>query len=277
MHASRILTALLAGLVSFSALAAEQYDYSRIIQGSNMVFVPFVGSNYGPVYYTQYAQQTTPMGISGDLRRMTVNLRPTAHLPTSAVYNSFISANSISDTRVVPVPANGSCQPTQELKDLVSSMPAQFKPTILTGGYPNICAVNIYFWPHQEQAVRDLIAARPVIIMQASIPMCDPNGPALNVSAINQELIAQGVLQTNGAGDVYGNYWNLVFEATRLALLNPSLFVSADPKVGWEVYMKLFQVDSSTGIATMPAASQGPAYMCTPAPLNISYGVPVVP
>src|SRR4051794_32452366 len=107
MRTSRLFTALLAGLLSFGALAAEQYDYTRVIQQSTMVFVPFTGSNNGPVYYTEYAQSPTTVGSSGSLRRMTVYLRPTAHLPTSAAYNSFISANSIIDTRVVPIPAHG--------------------------------------------------------------------------------------------------------------------------------------------------------------------------
>lgn len=275
MRTSRIFTALLAGLMSFAALAAAQYDYTRVIQWNTMVFVPFTGSKYGPVYYTQYAQFPTSVSSFGDLRRIVVYLRPTAHI--QGQYNTFISANGITDTRVVPIPAHGSCQPTQEIRDLLASMAPQYRPTILAGGYPNICALSLYFWPHQEQQVKDIITARPVMIMQASIPMCDAASPSMNVSAINQRLISAGVLQVTDSGDVTGDYWDVVFEATRLALTAPSLFVSADPKVGWEAYMKLFQVDSATETATMPAASQGPYFLCSPAPLNIQYGQPAAP
>jgi hypothetical protein len=279
MRTYRIHTALLLGLFSFGALAAAPtattepppLDYSRIIQQSNMVFVPYVGAQHGPIYYTQYAHSMTPASNFGDLRKITVHLRPTAHIHNQ--YYSFLSSNGITDAKVIPIPSLGTCKPTQEIIDMLSYMPDPYKPTIMGGNYPNICALSLYFLPSDETRVKDVINSRPVITMRATIPLCAATSPSLDVPAINQQLLAMGALTTTASGDLTGNSWDMLFESSQLALLNPSLFVTNDPKDGWTAYIKLFQVNLTNQTATMPAATaQKPYPMCTPAPLLLQFG-----
>ncbi|EPX59897.1 hypothetical protein D187_002641 [Cystobacter fuscus DSM 2262] len=264
------------GLLSFVAPAAHAQtespplDYSRTIEQSGMVFVPYVGMNRGPVYYTSYEQVANgpPTNVSG-MRKVIVNLWPTAHRPVTQ-YNNFISQNAITDAKVLP-PATA-CQPTEEIANLLSYMPAGYTPKILGGNYPMACSLSLFFMSEDEAKVLAIISARPVITLRASIPLCDKASQQLSLTPINQRLVTDGVLQSTSTG-LKGNSWDVLFESSRLAQLSPSLFVSSDPQKGWEAYMKAFTLDLNAQTATMSTttASQ-PAYICTPDPLTLQFG-----
>jgi hypothetical protein len=251
--------------------SAPQLDYARTLQQSDMVFVPYIGMNRGPIYYTKYEQVPTAPSSVGGLRRIIVNLWPAAHRQN--LYNDFVSRNGITDARLIPVPEFGSCQPTEEIKTMLAGMPDGYKPRILPGNYPIICSLSLYFLPEDEASIRAVIAARPVIVLRATIPLCDPSSPKVDVPHINQRLLADGVLQTDSYNNATGNSWDVLFESARLAQLNPSLFATPDPQEGWEAYMKAFtlELDAETAEMTATTASR-PLYICTPAPLFLQFG-----
>ncbi|WP_239014634.1 hypothetical protein [Archangium violaceum] len=274
MRLPYVLSAAVLGLLAFVAPAAHAQtepplDYARTLEQSGMVFVPYVGMNRGPVYYTSYEQVPNgpPTNVSG-MRKLIVNLIPTAHRQN--LYNGFISQNGITDAKVLP-PASA-CQPTEEIANLLSYMPAGYTPRILAGNYPIACSLSLFFLSDSEAEVLSIINSRPVITLRASIPLCDPASQKLNISPINQRLVTDGVLQSTSSG-LTGNSWDVLFESSRLAQLSPSLFLTADPQVGWEAYIKAFTLDLNAQTATMSSttASQ-PVYICTPDPLVLKFG-----
>ncbi|AGC44030.1 hypothetical protein MYSTI_02714 [Myxococcus stipitatus DSM 14675] len=247
-------------------------DHARTLRESEMVFIPYMGMNRGPVFYTQYVQVATDSTATvGGMRRLFVNLHPTAH--TQDLYNGFITRHGITDARLLPLPSSGSCQPTQGILDLLSGMPASYKPKIVGGNYPLVCGLSIHFMPTDEALVRAHIAANPVITLRATVPLCTPTSALLSVPAINQALVTAGALQTTPGGGVSGNSWDVLFESSKLAQNNPSLFVTQDPQVGWEAYIRSFVLDLAAQTATMaPATATNPATICTPSPLVIHFG-----
>ncbi|GHG70941.1 hypothetical protein [Comamonas sp. JC664] len=285
MSAYRILASALVCLCSAVALVSQPasaatpgltLDYARTLEQSSMVFVPYEGQNRGPVYYTQYTQVPTGTSSVGTLRRIIVNLRPSAHI--QELYIPFVNQHGIIDVSASPLPAHGECQPTQGIKDLLSFMPANYQPTILTAGYPVACSLSLYFPVEYEAAVRDYIGTRPVIVLDATVPLCEPTSPRLSVNAINEALRTAGVLQVSQTGVWTGNYWDLLYESVRLTQTRPQLFVTQDPREGWQVYMQLFQLDAVAETATMSSAdAQQSIYMCIPKPLHIRFGQEVMP
>lgn len=264
-------------LVSLMAPAAHAQtdppplDYARAIRQSEMVFVPYMGLTRGPIFYTQYEQVPTAATNASGMRRIIVNLTPTAHRQN--LYNPFISQHGITDARLIPLPAAGSCQATPEIVTLLSGMPDGFKPRILGGNYPMICSLSLYFYAEDEQTVKDIIADRPVLTLRASVPLCAPTSPLVNLPAINQRLVTDGVLQANAGGDLTGNSWDVLFESAKLAQLSPSLFATSDPQVGWEAYIKSFTLDLTAQTAVLPYAKTGQSvYICTPTPLSLTFG-----
>jgi hypothetical protein len=247
-------------------------DYSRTIRESEMVFVPYMGMNRGPVFYTQYSQVVTDsVVVVGGMKRLFVNLYPTAH--TQDLYNGFISRHGITDARLLPLPAAGSCQPSAGITELLAGMPSSYRPKVVGGNYPFICGLSVHFMPTDEAMVRSYIAANSVITLRATVPLCAPSSPLLNVPTINQRLVTDGVLTATSSGGVTGNSWNVLFESAKLAQLSPSLFVTSDPQVGWETYMKSFTLDLAAQTATMSSAAAGNnAAICTPAPLALNFG-----
>ena len=244
-------------------------DYARTIEQSGMVFVPYVGMNRGPIYYTSYEQVPAgqPVNVYG-MRKLIVNLFPTAHRQN--LYNDFVAQMGITDAKLLP-PAN-SCQPTEEITNLLSKMPSGYRPKILGGNYPIACSLSLFFLKEDEPKVLSVINARPVIVLRATIPLCDVGSPRLNPSSINQRLVTDGVLQTTGTG-VTGNSWDVLFKSSRLAQLSPSFFVTSDPQQGWEAYMKSFTLDLNAQTATMNTSTANqPIYFCTPAPLVLQFG-----
>ncbi|WP_254626655.1 hypothetical protein [Myxococcus sp. CA039A] len=237
-----------------------------------MVFVPYMGMDRGPVFYTQYVQiPTDSVATVAGMRRLFVNLHPTAH--TQDLYNGFITRHGITDARLLPLPSAGSCQPSAGIADLLKGMPTNYRPAVVGGNYPLVCGLSVHFFPADEAMVRAHIAANPVITLRASVPLCATNSPLLNVPAINQRLVTDGVLQTTPNLGVGGNSWNVLFESAKLAQLSPSLFVTSDPQVGWETYIKSFTLNLTAQTATMsPAAASNSAAICTPTPLVINFG-----
>jgi len=274
----RLLSLCLAVVSCLAALPAQAQtdtpplDYARTLRESEMVFVPYMGMNRGPVFYTQYTQVPTDSAASvAGMRRFFVNLYPTAH--QNDLYNGFISRNGITDARLIPLPSAGSCQPSAGIADLLRTMPTNYRPTVVGGNYPFICGLSIYVFPAEEAAVRAYIAANSVITLRATVPLCATTSPLLNVPAINQRLVTDGVLQTSSNLGVEGNSWNVLFESAKLAQLSPSLFVTSDPQVGWETYIKSFTLNLTAQTATMsPAAASNSAAICTPTPLVINFG-----
>ncbi|MBZ4397170.1 hypothetical protein VZQ01_04825 [Myxococcus faecalis] len=247
-------------------------DYARTLRESEMVFIPYMGMNRGPIFYTQYAQVATDsVATVGGMRRLFVNLHPTAH--TLNLYNGFISRHGITDARLLPTfPATG-CQPTQAIIDLLPGIPASYKPKAVGGNYPLVCGISVHFLPADEAMVRAHIAANPVITLRVNVPLCAPSSPLLNVPGINQVLVTNGALQSQPTGGVTGNSWDVLFESAKLAQTNPSLFVTADPQVGWETYVKAFTLDLAAQTATMtPAVAGSSSAICTPAPLALEHG-----
>ncbi|HYO74400.1 MAG TPA: hypothetical protein VEU33_50830 [Archangium sp.] len=274
----RIHTHLPLALLGLLALVAprahaQQLDYARTLHGPNMVFVPTMGTNRGPIFYTQYEQVApTTSTTLGDLRRIIVNLWPTAHRPVTQ-YNTFLTSNGITDAKQLAVPAHGACAPTQAIKDRLAHMPEGFKPSILGGTYPIICKLSLYFLPEEEADVRAMINAGPVMTLRGSVPLCDEASPVVKVPEITQRLTSDGVLTTNTAGEVTGNSWSVLYESARLAELSPSLFGTPDPQVGWEVYVKSYVLDLTAQTAVMPAAAASqPQYLCSPEPLVLQFG-----
>ncbi|WPB80851.1 hypothetical protein KYC5002_17155 [Archangium violaceum] len=273
----RIQTHLPLALLGLLALVApraqaQQLDYARTLHGPNMVFVPTMGTNRGPIFYTQY-EQVAPTNSTtlGDLRRIIVNLYPTAHRPV-AQYNNFLTANGITDAKQLAIPTHGECAPTQAIKDLLAHMPEGFKPAALLGTYPIVCKLSLYFLPEEEADVRAMINAGPVMTLRGSVPLCDESSPLVRVPEINQRLTNDGVLTTNTAGEVTGNSWNVLYESARLAQISPSLFGTSDPQVGWEVYVKSYVMDLTAQTAVMsPATASQPQYICTPEPLVLQF------
>ncbi|HEX5746431.1 MAG TPA: hypothetical protein VFZ09_09305 [Archangium sp.] len=275
----RIHTHLPLALLGLFALVApraeaQQLDYARTLHGPDMVFVPTLGTNRGPIFYTRYEQVApTSSTALGDFRRMIINLWPTAHRPVTQ-YNNFLTANAITDAKQLAVPTYGACEPTQAIKDRLAHMPDGFKPAALPGTYPIICKLSLYFLPEEEADVRAMIAAGPVMTLQGSVPLCDESSPQVKVPEINQRLTTDGVLTTNTAAEVTGNSWNVLYESARLAVLSPSLFGTPDPQVGWEVYAKSFVMDLTAQTAVMsPATASQPQYVCTPEPLVLQFGL----
>lgn len=277
MRPSSVFSAAVLSLLVWMAPTAQAQgeptpplDYARIIEQSGMVFVPYIGMDRGPIYYTSYEQVPNgpPTSVSG-MRKLIVNLFPTAH--RQDLYNGFVSQMGIADAKVLP-PANA-CQPTQEIANLLSNMPVGYRPKILGGNYPIACSLSLFFMKEDEQKVLAVINARPVIVLRASIPLCATNSPRLSPSSINQRLVTDGVLHQAADTGVTGNSWDVLFESSRLAQLSPSFFVTSDPQQGWEAYMKAFTLDLSAQTATMtPAAAGQPIYFCVPAPLLLQFG-----
>ncbi|AKQ68325.1 hypothetical protein A176_005237 [Myxococcus hansupus] len=285
MSAYRILASVMVCLCFVVAFASQPasaatpgltLDYARTLEESGMVFVPYEGQNRGPVYYTQYTQVPTGTSTVGTLRRIIVNLRPSAHL--QGLYIPFVNQHGIIDVSASPLPAHGECQASQGIKDLLSFMPANYKPTILTAGYPVVCALSLYFTADYETTVRDFISTRPVMTLDATVPLCEPTSPRMSVNAINEALRTAGVLQVSQAGVWTGNYWDLLFESVMLTQTQPQLFATQDPREGWQLYMQLFQLDGAAETATMSAANaQQSLFVCIPKPLHIRFGQVAVP
>ncbi|MCY1044671.1 hypothetical protein OV208_25360 [Corallococcus sp. bb12-1] len=254
-----------------NAQTSPPLDYVRRIQQNEMVFVPYIGMTRGPIYYTKYEQVSTGVSGASGFRRVILNLTPTAHRLNQ--YNSFISQNGITDIKTNPVPAVGSCQPSEEIKALTAYMPEGFKPKVLAGNYPTLCSLSVYFLPEEEVATMAFINTHAVIVLRATVPLCDPASARLNLGPINQRLVQAGVLSTNAASELVGNSWDVLFESAKLAQTAPYLFVTSDPQVGWEIYMKSFTLDLTAQTATMTALTAGQqAYICTPAPLSLTFG-----
>jgi|GEM_PF-3077875 len=289
MPAHRIFVTLAVALFSMGAEATPSasptmagttppLDYSRTLEQSSMVFVPYEGmTNRGPLYFRQYTQVSLgPVSVGDGLRHISVNLSPTAVAQNE--YVPFLNQHGIIDMDTPVVPAFGSCQPTQAIKDYLSFMPEGYRPTTSAGGYPVACVLSLYYLDVVEQQVLARIAAGPVMNLNATIPLCAPNSPQLDVNAINQALRARGVLQVSSAGVWTGNHWRVLYESAILSRTSPELFVTANPEQGWTAYIKLFQVDMATETTTMSAANaQRRLLMCVPRPIVIQYGQVAVP
>lgn len=271
LYKAALLGASVCLLVVTQAWAEPQLDYARTLRQSGMVFIPYVGMQRGPLYYTEYEQVPTATARVFDLRRIIVNLIPTAHRRN--LYNGFLRANRIFDAAVNPVPEVGECRPTEEILRLLANMPENYRPRILPGNYPIICSLSLYFLPEDESAIRNVIASRPVLTLRATIPLCAPDSPQVNVPAITQILLAEGVLRGGGAGGMQGNYWELLYRSVLLSQEQPGLFASTPPREGWSTLMKTLRVEPDSGLAQLPeeVAAQ-PLYLCAPDPLEIGFG-----
>lgn len=277
MRLSSLLSAVVLGLFSTQAPVARAQteptpplDYARTIQQSGMVFIPYVGMNRGPIYYTAYEQVANgpPTNVSG-MRRVIVNLWPQAHREQAAQYNGFLTQHGITDAKLLP--PSSACQPTPEILRVLSYMPASYSPKILAGNYPIACSLSLYFMSESEAEVLDILSKRPVLTLNTTIPLCTPDSQTLNLGPINQRLVTDGVLRSTSAG-VSGNSWDVLFKSSQLAQLSPSLFVSPNPQKGWEAYMKAFALDLNAQTATMATATANrPVYICTPAPLVLKF------
>ncbi|MCP3062899.1 hypothetical protein LXT21_29350 [Myxococcus sp. K38C18041901] len=280
MPAHRIFAALAVALCSMGAGATPSaspttppLDYSRTLEQSSMVFVPYEGmANRGPLFFKQYTQVSLgPVSIGDGFRHLSVNLTPTAVV--QGQYIPFLNQHNIIDVPTALVPTYGTCQPTQAIKDYLSFMPEEYRPTTSSGGYPEACVLSLYYLDVVEQQVLARVAAGPVMTLNASVPLCAPNSPRLEVNAINQALRTRGVLQVSSSGVWTGNHFRLLYESVLLSQSNPSLFGTANPEDGWTRYIKLFQVDATTSIATMSAANaQQRPLMCVSQSLIVTYG-----
>jgi hypothetical protein len=278
MRVDSISVTLVVALLSMAlpAHAEPPLDYARSIRQSSMVFIPYVGMQRGPIYYTEYEQVPTETARVFDLRRIIVNLFPVAH--RQGLYNSFISQHGIVDARVLPLPGAGECRPTEEIQRMLAGMPEGYRPHILPGNYPILCSLSLYFLPEDEPHIRRVIDSRPVITLHASLPLCAPDSPRVDVPAVAQALQAEGVLQPVPSGDLEGNYWELLYSSVVLAQGQPQLFSTPVPRVGWQELMERFVLERDTQVARLPASTaRYPLYMCSPAPLEISFGQPPSP
>jgi hypothetical protein len=262
-----------ASFVATAALAqtnSPPLDYARTIQEGSIVFVPYIGMHRGPVFYAEYEQVPTTTSNTPSLKRLFVNLMPTAHVDN--LYNAFIQSNGITDAKVLAVPAVQACQPMANILQLLAGVPAPYKPRILGGNYPILCTLSVYFLPEQEQAVRALIAAEPVIALHASVPLCAPNSPRLDNTRIIAELQARGVVSVESDGTVTGNAWKLFYGSAALARDRPALFVTSDPQEGWTVFVKQFTVDPVADTASLDGRlARVPPYICVPDPLDLNF------
>jgi hypothetical protein len=281
-YSMRTIRSLFAGILSvfsvFAPMANAQsggqqpplLDYARTIRESGMVFIPYQGMNLGPVYYTEYDQVPTATAAIGGLRRLFVNLRPTAH--TRNLYNDFVRRHGITDARVLPAPAAEACKPSEGITALLSEMPVEYRPRILSGGYPVHCTLSVYFLPEREAEVRSLIDSSRVIKLNVSVPLCAASSPLLDVPRIVDELRGQGVLNTTDTGAVTGQMWSVLYASSLLARNEPALFVTADPQEGWRELVKQFSLDLVSGTATLSRTKASSSrYICTPEPLEIQF------
>jgi hypothetical protein len=260
---------LAAGSIASGQTPPPPLDYARTLEGPQLIFVPYVGSNRGPVYYTEYQQVPTSTAAVGELRRMFVNLFPTAHLRN--LYDAFVRQHDISDARIDPVPETGTCQPSDEILELLKGMPTGFRPRVLGGNYPIVCSLSLWFLPEDESRVRAVIAERPVIVLRAEVPLCSPQSPRVDVPAIVAQLRAAGLLADDGSGTLSGGYDELVAALTDLAASTPTLFGGDPPQQGLDVLLALFTVENGTARIDAITARR-PTYVCRPSPLAIQFG-----
>lgn len=273
MKINFISFALVAALLSMAppTRAEPPLDYARTIRQSSMVFIPYVGMQRGPVYYTEYEQVPTETARVFDLRRIIVNLFPAAH--RQGLYNSFISQHGITDAKVLPLPGAGECRPTEEIQRMLAGMPEGYRPHVLPGNYPILCSLSLYFLSEDESLIRRVIDSRPVITLHASLPLCAPDSPRIDVPAVAQALQAEGVLQMGRSGDLEGNYWELLYSSVLLAQREPHLFSTSAPRQGWQELMERLVLESDTQVARLPASvARYPIYICSPAPLELNFG-----
>lgn len=264
---------LATGLASVAPAVAQTpstLDYARATAQGTMVHVPYQGMSKGPIYFTRYQEELTGVGAAGDLRRLFVNLVPTAY--RDGTYTSFVKRPGIVDAKVLPVPAYGRCEPTQAVKDLLGSMPQGFRPSILAGSWPFACTLSVWFLPEQEQQVKDTIAANHGIVLTATVPLCAATSPRVDSPAIALELVARGVAGYTGAGDVAGDEVDLLYASSVLAEEQPALFGTPSVKEGWAALMAVVVRDVDAKTVTIPAQYvRNPVYVCDPAPISLSY------
>lgn len=266
------LLAALATTVASTALAqpTPQLDYARATAQGTMVHVPYQGMTRGPIYFTRYQEELTGVGVSGDLRRLFVNLVPTAY--RDGTYLAFVGQPGIVDAKVLPVPAYGRCEPTQQVKDLLAFMPQGYRPSILAGNWPFACTLSLWFLPENEQAVRDTLAASHGIVLTGSIPLCASTSPRVDSPAIAMELSVRGAASYTGGGAVVGDETDVLYATTVLAEEQPALFGTADPKDGWTALMGVVTRDAQAQTLAIPAYYvRNPLYVCAPAPLQLAY------
>lgn len=264
---------LVTGLASVSPAVAQTtptLDYARATAQGTMVHVPYQGMSKGPIYFTRYQEELTGVGAAGDLRRLFVNLVPTAY--RDGTYTAFVKQAGIVDAKVLPVPAHGRCEPTQAVRDLLGSMPQGFRPSILGGNWPFACTLSVWFLPEQEQQVKDTIAANHGIVLTGSVPLCAATSPRVDSPAIALELIARGVAGYTGAGDVAGDEVDVLYATSALVDEQPALFGTAAARDGWAALMAVAVRDADAKTVTIPAQYvRNPVYVCDPAPLQLSY------
>jgi len=274
------LAALMAGLAAPGSAPLAQgklppdLEYAQTRRQSSMVYVPHQGAaNWGLIFFTEHVEEVSATAAyNGTFRYLTVSLIPSA--VKDGTYTAFTNENGINrDDKVLPVPAFGQCQPAQAIKDLLSYMPDQYKPRIISSSWPFVCVLRVVFLPEYEQSVRDTIAKGRNVSLGASVPLCAPDSLTVDSPTIVQRLIAQQVLHAASNGyDVTGNLWEVLYASVGLALGEPALFGTPDPRDGWAALMRDSTLDLAAGTATLPGArTRYRGYVCRPAPLEILY------
>lgn len=249
-------------------------DYARTVSEPGIVVVPYIEQARGVVFYTEYEQVATSTGTTGpELRRLYVNLRPTAH--SGGAYNTFIRAHGIADARVQPFVAAEACRPADNILNLLSGLPERFRPSILPGNYPVPCTLSVYFLPEDETRVRDLIASEHVIVLSASIPLCAPDSPRLNTPAIVDAMKdAQSEIDVEldfpFDGSVSGNVFDVPAVVYQAAKDQPALFEKPDVRTGRSAFLTQFvKQDDILTLAANRATVE--TYVCVEDPLELSF------